>query len=139
MGASCGRGSRLVGSVLQDGGDGFVGAGVEQEGARAGGVDTFRPVALDEAENPDGRAEALFWMRPRAQDDVDQRVGVWPDLSGIAPNAFVRPIAITSMGTRHMLGDGGRTMREGAAQMRRHPLPRRKISTVLTVIRASTS
>ena len=51
------HGSRLVGPVLQDGGDGFVGAGVEQEGARAGGVDTFRPVALDEAENPDGRAD----------------------------------------------------------------------------------
>ena len=48
------HGSRLVGPVLQDGGDGFVGASVEQEGARAGGVDTFRPVALDEAENPDG-------------------------------------------------------------------------------------
>ena len=66
--------------------------------------------------------KTLFGMRPRAQDDVDQRVGVWPDLSGVAPNAFVRPIAITPMGTRHMLGDGGRTMRKRAAQMRRHTL-----------------
>ena len=61
-------------------------------------------------------------MRPRAQDDVDQSVGVGPDLGGVAANALMGPITIAPMGARHMLGDGGRTMRQGAAQMRRHTL-----------------
>jgi hypothetical protein len=56
-------GRRLVFAAAQDGGDGPVGARVEQECTRTDGVDVLRPVALDEPENPDGRAEALFWMR----------------------------------------------------------------------------
>jgi len=58
-----GRGRPLVLAVVQDGGDGLVGARVEQECPRAGGIDALRPVTLDEAENADGRAEALFGMR----------------------------------------------------------------------------
>jgi len=58
-----GSGRRLVLAAAQDGGDGFVGARVEQERTRTGGVDAFRSVALDEPENPDGGAEALFGMR----------------------------------------------------------------------------
>ena len=45
--------SCLVGAVLEDGGDGFVGAGVEQKGAGAGGVDALCPIAFDEPENSD--------------------------------------------------------------------------------------
>ena len=64
----------------------------------------------------------MFGMRPRAQDDVDQSVGVGPDLGGVAANALMGPVTIAPMRARHMLGDGGRTMRQGAAQMRRHTL-----------------
>src|SRR5271165_6744121 len=98
-------GSRLIGAVLQDGGDGLVGAGVKQKGAAAGGVDPLWPIALHQSENPDGGAEALFGMRARAQDDVDQSVGVGADLGGITTNALMRPVAIAPMGARHMLGN----------------------------------
>jgi hypothetical protein len=61
MGVSS-AGGRFVLAVLQDGGDGLVGARVEQQRPRTGGVQALRPVALDEADNPDGGAEALFGM-----------------------------------------------------------------------------
>ena len=54
---------RLILAAAQDGGDGLVGARVEQERTRAGGVDALCPIAPDETENPDGGAEALFGMR----------------------------------------------------------------------------
>jgi hypothetical protein len=58
------RGRRFVGAVLQNGRDGLVGSGIEQEGAGAGGVDALCPIALHKSENPDGGAKALFGMRP---------------------------------------------------------------------------
>src|SRR6266851_3177087 len=112
-------GSRLIGAVLQNGGDGLVGAGVEEKGAGAGGVEALWPVALQKSENPDGGAKALFWVRARTQDDVDQSVGVGPDLCGIMANALMCPVTVAPMGARHMFRDGGRTMWQRAAQMGR--------------------
>src|ERR1700728_3777213 len=113
---SCGR--RLVLAALQDGGDRLIGARVQQERTCAGGIETLCAVALGEPENPDGGAEALLGMRTRAQDDVDQSVGVGADLGGGAANALMGPVAVAPMRTRHVLGDCSRTMRQGAAQMR---------------------
>src|SRR5438128_5699519 len=45
-------GRRLVLAAAQDSSDGFVGARVEQERTRAGGVDALRSVALDEPRIP---------------------------------------------------------------------------------------
>src|SRR5437588_7114990 len=97
--------SHLVGAVLEDSGDGLVGAGVEQESAGARGVDTLPSIVLHKPENPDGRTEALFGMGPRAQDDLDQRVGVGSDLGGLTANALMCPVTVAPMRTRHMLGD----------------------------------
>src|SRR6266702_587845 len=116
------RGRRFVGAILQNGGDRLVGSGIEQEGAGAGSVDALWPIALHKSENPDGRAKALFGMRPRAQDDFDQSVRVGPDLGGIATNALMRPVTVAPVGARHMLGDGGRPMGQCAAQMGRDTL-----------------
>src|SRR3984885_12271131 len=113
---SCGR--RLVLAALQDGGDRLVGARVEQERTCAGGIETLCAVALDEPENPDGGAEALLGMRTRAQDDVDQSVGVGADLGGGAANALMGPVAVAAMLTRHVLGDRRWPMRQSAAQVR---------------------
>lgn len=96
--------------------------GVEQKGTGAGGVDALLAIALDQPENADGGAEALFQMRPRPQDDVDQGVGVGADLGGLGTNTLMGPVAKTAMRARHMLGNRRRAMRQGAAQMRRHPL-----------------
>ena len=97
MGASSAWRSGSVGAVLEDGGDRFVRTGVEQQGPGAGGVDAFLAIALDQPENADGGAEALFRMRPRPQDDVDQRLGIGPDLGGFGTNALMGPIAIAAM------------------------------------------
>jgi hypothetical protein len=50
-------------AVAQDGGDGLVGARVEEQRPRTSGIDAVWPVAFDEAKNADGGAEALFGMR----------------------------------------------------------------------------
>lgn len=78
-------------------GDRFVRTGVEQEGPGTSGVDAFLAIALDQPENADGRAEALFRMRPRPQDDIDQRLGIGTDLGGFGTNALMGPVAISAM------------------------------------------
>jgi hypothetical protein len=83
--------------VLEDCGDRFVRTGVEQEGPGTSGIDAFLAIALDQPENADGRAEALFRMRPRPQDDVDQRLGIGTDLGGFGTNALMGPVAIAAM------------------------------------------
>jgi hypothetical protein len=49
-------------AVAQDGGDGLVGARVEEQRPRTSGIDSIWPVALEETENADGGSEALFGM-----------------------------------------------------------------------------
>src|SRR5262249_44776657 len=49
-------------AVAQDGGDGLVGACVEEQRSRTSGIDTIGPVALDKTENADGGSKALFGM-----------------------------------------------------------------------------
>src|SRR5208282_1650209 len=44
------------------------------------------------------------------------------DLCGITTDALMRPVPVAPMGARHMLGDGGRAMRQRAAQMGRDAL-----------------
>lgn len=69
----------------------------EQQRPGAAGIDAFLAIALDQSENADGGAEALFWMRPRPQDDVDQRLGIGTDLAGFGTNALIGPVAIAAM------------------------------------------
>ena len=121
-GASAIGGGGVLAMVLQDGGDRVVGAGAEHQRAGAGGVDPRRAVAFDQAENADAGAEPLLGMRPRAQDHIGQDGGVVADRGGLAADALMRPVAIAPVRTRHVLGDGGRPMRPGAAAMAGDPL-----------------
>jgi hypothetical protein len=59
-----GGGSGSVGAVLEDGDDRFVGTGVEQKGPGASRIDAVLAIALDQPENADGGAEALFGSKP---------------------------------------------------------------------------
>lgn len=65
----------------------------EQQRAGTSGIDASLAVALDQPENADGRAEALFRMWPRSQDDVDQRLGIGTDFGGFRTNALKGPVA----------------------------------------------
>src|SRR4051794_17414105 len=106
------------GSVLQNGRDRGVGPGVERERPRAGRIDPLGPVALDQADDADGRAEALFGMRPRTQDQIDEPGSVGADLGRLAPHALMRPVAVAPMRAGHVLRHGGGPVRTGRAQVR---------------------
>jgi hypothetical protein len=56
-------------------------------------------------------------MRPRAQDQIDQRRGIIADGRGLAENSLMRPVAVAPVRTWHMFGGGGRPMRTQAAKM----------------------
>lgn len=99
-----GRRSGSVGAVVEDGRDRFVRTDVEQQRTGAGGIDAFLAIALDQPENANCGAEALFRRRSRTQDDVDQRLGIGTDLGGFGTNTLMSPVAITTMRARHMLG-----------------------------------
>ena len=118
-----GTGSRLVGPVLQDGVYGIC-----RSGRRAGGRAhtrrrhvSFCSIALDEAASPDGPSGASFGTaavcagRRRSRPSASV-----PTLAGSRSSTRSRvERRERSMGTWYTLGDGGRTMRKRAAQMRR--------------------
>ena len=52
------RSRRFVGAILQNGGDGLVGPGIEQEGA--GSVDALWPIALH-------KSETALWREKRGE------------------------------------------------------------------------
>jgi hypothetical protein len=58
------RRRRVLAMVLQDGGDGVVGARAEHQRAGAGGVDACGAEAFYQAEDADAGAEPLLGVRP---------------------------------------------------------------------------
>src|SRR3954454_2525143 len=116
------RRRRVLAMVLQDGGDRVVGAGAEHQRASAGGLDPRGVIALDQPEDADAGAEPLLRMRPRAQDHIGQDDGVVADRGGLSADALMRAVAIAPVRARHVLGDGGRPVRAGAAPMAGDPL-----------------
>src|SRR5438445_12259110 len=67
-----GGGRGMLSAVLQDRGDRAVGAGTEHQRTGAGGIDPFGAIALEQAQDADAGAEALFGIRPRPQNQLDQ-------------------------------------------------------------------
>src|SRR5215204_7224126 len=96
-------------------------SGAEHQRTGAGGVDPLSAVAFDHPENADAGAEPLLGVWPRAQDHIGQDGGIVADRGGLAADAFMRPVAIAPVRTRHVVGDGGRPMRARAAPMAGDP------------------
>src|SRR6202012_3645435 len=94
-GRRCGkrRWRLLVFAVLEDLGDGGVGERVEHQSPRASGVDPLGHIAFDQRENADRRSKALFGMRPRTKDDIDQDGSVGTEFGGLTADTFMGPIA----------------------------------------------
>src|SRR6266481_4141407 len=67
-----GGGRGMLSAVLQDRGD-------RAQRTGAGGIDPFGAAALDQAQDADAGADALFGMRPRPQNLLDQHGDVGAD------------------------------------------------------------
>lgn len=91
-------------SILQNRRHRAVGARAEAQRPRAGGIEAFGIVLPGKPKDTDAGAEALFGMRARAQDQIDQGGGIIADRRGFALDAFMGPIAVAPMRTRHVLG-----------------------------------
>ena len=62
---------------------------------------------LGQAHDAEAGAEALLGMAALAQDHLDQRRGVRPDLRRPALQSLGRPFGVAPMAGRHVVGDGG--------------------------------
>src|SRR4030081_1761611 len=76
------------------------------ECAAAGGFQSLMPEAVGVPEDADRGAEALLRMRLLAQDDLDQRRCLRPDLIRSALDALRRPVGIAPVARRHVLAHG---------------------------------
>src|SRR5580693_7533165 len=85
--------------ILEDRGDRAVRAGAECQRPCTGGIQPLGVVARRQPENPDAGAEPLLGMRPRAQDDLDQRRGVIADYCRLSQDPLVRPVAVAPVRT----------------------------------------
>jgi hypothetical protein len=65
-------------------------------------------------------------MRPALQDQLAQRGSSWADRRGLAANALDRPVGVSPMARRHVLGHGGVPMITAGAQMSGNPLALQK-------------
>ena len=76
------------------------------------------------ATSPDQRS--LLGVRPALQDQLAQRGSSWADRSGLATNALDRPVSVTPMARRHVLGHRGVPMVAAGPQMSSDPLTLQK-------------
>ena len=89
-----GGGPLAIQIVLQDGRHRRVGARADVEGATAGGFEPLMAEVGRVPQDTDRGAEALLRMRSLAQNDLDQRRCLRPDLFRPSLDAFRRPVGI---------------------------------------------
>ena len=77
--------------VFEDGGDRRVGMGTDLERPFAGGLQSIGAMAAGQAEDADGRAEALFGVGPIAHDEVDEDLAIGSLGGGHLADALRRP------------------------------------------------
>src|ERR1700757_3278639 len=70
--------------VLQDRVDRAIRARADLERTTASGWEPFAAIAFGEPQDADAGAETLLGMRALLQDDLDERRGVAPDLTGLS-------------------------------------------------------
>jgi hypothetical protein len=120
-GRRVGHGLGAIGAievVAQDRDDGAIGARADVDAALAGRFDPFGAIAAHQAQDAEARPEALFGMRLGVEDQLDQSGGGWTNPGRLAPQPGRRPIGITPVCARHVIGDGRVPMRLWAAHVR---------------------
>src|SRR5271167_3099344 len=128
--------------VVEDGFDRAVGPRADVDGAFGGGFQSLGAMGTREPDDAQTGAKALLGMWSRLKDQFAQGRRRRPDQARVGADALDRPAGIAPMAGRHVLGDGGVLVVAAGAHMRGDPAirsPLRKISTVRTVSRASTS
>lgn len=114
--------------VVEDGTDGAVGARADLQRAAARGVDALAAEPLDQSDDAEAGAEALFGMRPLGQNLLAQKGRVRADRGGLPGDPLDRPVGEAPVCRPLPL--------ERRCAVIRSPL--RNSSMVLAVIRAST-
>src|SRR2546423_12724892 len=112
--------------VVEDGASRAVGQRADLDRPRGGSFEAIGAERPHQAHNAEAGTEALFGMRPALQDQLAQRRGGRADRSGLAANALDRPVSVTPMARRHVLGDCGVPMVAAGAQMSSDPLTLQK-------------
>ena len=92
--------------VLQDRMDRRIGSGADGQGPFAGCFQGLRAVRLGQAHDAKAGTEALFGMTAVAQDDLDQRRRVGPDLRGPSLQPLGRPFGMAPVTGRHVIWKG---------------------------------
>src|SRR5436190_3096000 len=93
--------------LLQDRVDRGVGTCADLKRPAAGRLQPLPAKTLGQADDADRGAEALLGVRALADDDLDQRRGIAPDLAGLSADTLRRPIGIAPVTARHVLTHGG--------------------------------
>src|SRR4029077_6244454 len=83
--------------VLQDRVYGGEGARADPQRPGARRLQPVAAIALDQPDDADRGPESLLRVRALAHDGFDQRRGIAPDLAGLPPDAFRRPVRIAPM------------------------------------------
>jgi len=97
-------GSGFVALLGEERGDAVTSERADFEGAGRNRFGVRRIDAAIKAQDSKASAEALFGMRPAGQRRGDQPFGIGSDLAGPAAEPIRRPIGVTPVGTRHMVG-----------------------------------
>src|ERR1700730_7242912 len=112
--------------VVEDGAHETVGQGADLDCPRGGGFEAIGAERPHQPHDAEASAEALFGMGPALQDQLAQRGGGWSDRTSLAANALDRPVGVTPVARRHVLGDGGVPMVAAGAQMSGNPFALQK-------------
>ena len=125
--------------VVEDGFDRAVGPGADVDGAFGGGFQALGAMGTREPDDAKAGAKALFGMWARLKDQFAQGRRRRPDQARVGANAFDRPAGIAPMAGRLCSETVVCLWLPLARTCAAIRSPLRKISTVRTVNRASTS
>jgi hypothetical protein len=109
-------------AVLEDRTDRGDGAGLDEDAAPAGCIDARIVVAPGQRQDTEAGPKALLGMGPCGDDSLEKGSGRRADLLAGGDQSARRPLAVTAMGARHVIGNRGVAAPVGRTGMARDPL-----------------